>query len=136
MEALQPNEPPLFDQQLVGKWLEVCWEYNVVDENEQPTGETTLIWAPLFVKRVADGLTDTKSSRARKVLPAGMCLLGWESDSKWAEKAGERWLGLLPQKWNPPRAVKYGWRLHPRELTPRNPPPEAVRADARRGADA
>ena len=131
VEAMQEDDHPPFDQSLVGKWLEVCWEYNVVDpETLKPTGEKTFIWAPLYVKRVADGLTDRRSKRARAVLPAGMLLLGWEADASFAEKPGEIWLALLPSKWNPTRAVKYGWRLHPRELTPRGSPPEAAGSSA------
>ena len=34
-----------------------------------------------------------------------------------SEVAGEKWLVLLPNKWNPPRAIVYGWRYDPRELS-------------------
>ena len=40
---------PAFDQQLVGKLLEVCWKYT-----NQETGEPMLIWSPGRVVRVAD----------------------------------------------------------------------------------
>ena len=40
----------------------------------------------------------------------------WDADADFGEAAGEQWLGLLPQKWNPPRAQLYGWRYDPREF--------------------
>ena len=46
--------------------------------------------------------------------------------------AGEKCLVLLPNKWNPPRAVVYGWRYDPRELSPAADAP--VRDERRRGA--
>ena len=73
-----------------------------------------LIWAPGRVARVADGLTDKSSSRAKKILPAGALLFAWDADAEFGEKAGERWLILLPNKWN--RQIHYGWRFHPTQL--------------------
>ena len=65
VENLNDKVAPAFDQKLVGKQLEVCWKYFHKD-----TKEPMLIWATGRVVRVADGLTDTRSSRAQKVLPA------------------------------------------------------------------
>jgi hypothetical protein len=89
-----------------------------------------LIWSTGRVVRVADGLTDRRSPKARSVLPAGMVLWAWEADDDFGEAAGEQWLALLPQKWNPPRALLYGWRFDPREFAAA---PEA-RDERRRGA--
>ena len=111
VEALNGNVPPAFDQQLVGKQLEVCWKYTNKD-----TKEPMLIWATGRVVRVADGLTDKRSPRARMVLPAGMVLWAWDADPDFGEAAGEQWLALVPQKWNPSRALLYGWRYDPREF--------------------
>jgi len=102
---------PAFDQRLVGKQIEVLWKYHNKD-----TGEPILIWATGRVARVADGLTDKKSKRAKKVLPAGMVLWAWDADPEFGEAAGEAWLHLLPQKWN--KQVVYAWRYDPRELSP------------------
>ena len=102
---------PLFDQSLVGTQLEVCWKYF-----NQDTKEPMLIWSTGRVLRVADGLTDKRSPRARTVLPAGMVLWAWDADPECGEAAGEQWLALLPQKWNPSRAILYGWRKDPREF--------------------
>ncbi len=44
----------------------------------------------------------------------------------------EKWLVLLPNKWNPTKAVVYGWRWDPRELSPDATAP--VRDERRRGA--
>ena len=51
------------------------------------------------------------------MLPAGGVLWAWDADEEFGEKAGEQWLFLLPQKWNPSthKAV-YSWRYDPREL--------------------
>eukprot|EP00327_Prymnesium_parvum_P011801 CAMPEP_0184395738 /NCGR_PEP_ID=MMETSP0007-20130409/45840_1 /TAXON_ID=97485 /ORGANISM="Prymnesium parvum, Strain Texoma1" /LENGTH=112 /DNA_ID=CAMNT_0026748119 /DNA_START=23 /DNA_END=361 /DNA_ORIENTATION=- len=73
-----------------------------------------LIWASGRVVRIADGLTNTRSSRARKILPGGAVLWAWEADPDHGEAAGEQWLVLLPSKWN--RTVHYGWRYDPAEL--------------------
>ena len=108
VENMQPVESPLFGQPLVGKWLEVLWKYT-----DKETGEEVLIWMPGKVVRVADGLSDKRSARARKILPAGALLWAWEADGDREEAAGEQWLILLPTKWN--RQVLYGWRFDPRE---------------------
>ena len=77
-----------------------------------------LIWAAGRVTRVADGLTDMRSARAKKLLPAGAPVLwAWDADPEFGEVAGEKWLTLLPKKWNPPHQVVYGWRYDLRELS-------------------
>ena len=111
VERLQGEVPP-FDQQLVGKRLEVLWKYLL------PDGSSQLIWATGRVARVADGLTDKRSARAKNLLPGGAVLWTWDADPEFGEVAGEKWLVLLPNKWNPPTAVVYGWRWDPRELSP------------------
>ena len=128
VEAQQPKEAPVFTTALVGKRLEVLWPY-------KEKGETQKIWASGTVKRVADGLTDTRSPRARKILPAGALLWAWDADADFDEQAGEQWLILLPEKWN--KQVQYAWRYDPCELEPAGrpkPPPRAPRVE-RDGAD-
>ena len=105
------GEAPAFDQGLVGKRLEVLWPY----QNSE-TGARVLIWATGCVARVADGLTDKRSTRAQKVLPAGMVLWAWDADPEFEEPAGEKWLALLPKKWN--KQQLYSWRYDPREFSP------------------
>ena len=61
----------MFDQQLVGKRLEVLRRYTNME-----TKEKMLIWISGRVARVAHGLTDKRSARARKILPAGVLLWG------------------------------------------------------------
>lgn len=100
---------PAFDQSLVGKQIEVLWKY-VDAETQQPH----LIWASGRVARVADGLTDKRSARARNLLPAGAVLWQWDADPEFDERAGEKWLVLLPSKWN--SQVLYGWRYDAREF--------------------
>ena len=110
VEDLQPDVPPPFDQALVGKRIEVLWKYFHKD-----TKEPVMIWATGRVARVADGLSDKRSARARKILPAGALLWAWDADSEYGEVAGEQWLILLPNKWKTQQL--YGWRWDPRELT-------------------
>eukprot|EP00966_Prymnesium_polylepis_P017894 412611-Prymnesium_polylepis.1 len=115
VEMQQPLEAPAFDQQLVGKRIEVLWRY----WEEKPDGSRVAhyIWSPGTVKRVADGLTGMRSAKARSILPAGGVLWAWDADPDFDEQAGEQWLFLLRSKWNPTthRQV-YSWRYDPREL--------------------
>jgi superoxide dismutase len=114
VENLQPLTPPAFDQSLVGKKLEVLWKYI-----DKATKDPMLIWITGRVARVADGLSDKRSSRARKILPGGALLWAWDADPDFDERAGEQWLILLPDKWN--KQVHYGWRFDPSELTSATP---------------
>ena len=109
----EPKEAPAFNTSLVGKSLEVCWPYK---ENSK----TIKVWASGTVKRVADGLTDKRSPRAREILPAGALLWAWEADVDRDKLAGEKWLILLPKKWN--RHVKFAWRFDPCEMVPQGQP--------------
>ena len=61
--------------------------------------EKVLVWSTGRVARVADGLTDKRSARAKKLLPAGALLWQWEADPEFEEAAGEQWIILLPKKW-------------------------------------
>ena len=119
VEASQPLVAPAFDANLVGKRLEVCWPYKGKD------GETVKIWASGRVVRVADGLTDKRSKRARMILPAGALLWAWDADPEYNEKAGEQWLILLPEKWN--KQVQYAWRFDPCQLSARARMPKPSR---------
>ena len=103
----------MFNSALVGKRLEVLWPYKT-------DGKTVKMWASGTVKRVADGLTDKRSKRAKKILPAGALLWGWDADPEYEEEAGETWLILLPKKWN--KQVQYAWRFDPCELAPTGQP--------------
>ena len=53
-------------------------------------------------------------------------LWAWEADPEYDEKAGEKWLILVPKRWN--KHVQYAWRYDPCELAPEGapkPPPRA-----------
>ena len=76
-----------------------------------------LLWSTGTVRRIADGLSDKRSSTAKTVLPGGALLWAWDADPDFDEAAGEQWLILLPKKWNPPTHKQvYSWRYGPREL--------------------
>ena len=135
VEAAQPDHPPAFDQQLVGKQLEVLWKYFTKGANDKE--EPTLIWSTGRVVRVADGKSDKRSARCTKPLPGGTVLWAWDADPEFGEVAGEQWLTLLPKKWNP-RTHKqvYSWRYDPRELgAAQAPPADPRRKNARRVVD-
>jgi len=73
---------------------------------------------------------EERSPRARAFLPAGALLWAWDADPDMNELAGEKWLILLPGKWN--KHVQYGWRYDPCELVPpgqARPPPRAPIVD-------
>ena len=62
---------------------------------------------PCAVLRFADGGSDkgahgkSKSSRARKLLPAGAILVQWAPDpERGEEEATVMWLVLHPERWN------------------------------------
>ena len=88
----------------------MLWPYT-----DKESGKRVLIWASGCIKRVADGLTDRRSKKAQTVLPAGMVLWAWEADPEFEEPAGEKWLALLPKKWN--KQQLYSWRYDPREFS-------------------
>ena len=129
VEALQPpkDQAPAFDQDLVGKWIEVRWRYT-----DKDTGEYIYIWSPGKVVRVADGLTDKTTKMGKKLLPAGAVLWAWEADAEFDEEP------VANHKFN--EQVWYGWRLDPRELVARQPgaarTPEAQRGARRGGCEA
>ena len=129
-EAMQGLHAPEFNQELVGKRIEVCWKYF-----DRDTDKPVLIWTPGRVVRVADGLTDKRSKRARNVLPGGALLWAWDADEAFGETAGEQWLILLPQKWNPKTACVYGWRFDPCDCaSAASPVPTNKRQNVRRGS--
>ena len=109
VEDQQDIGAPAFNQALVAKRIEVLWKYH-----DKDTKEPHLIWAGGRVVRVADGLTDKRSPRAKKILPGGALLWAWDADPERDEKAGERWLILLPSKWR--KQQVYSWRWDPSEL--------------------
>eukprot|EP00966_Prymnesium_polylepis_P332779 7388258-Prymnesium_polylepis.1 len=61
VEMMQPQDAPKFNQELVGKRLEVLWKYH-----EKETQTPHYIWCSGRVVRVADGLTDAKSKQGRR----------------------------------------------------------------------
>ena len=68
--------------------------------------------------------------------PSGFVLWEWDADAEFGEAAGEKWLHLRPDKWNPSRPVVYGWRYDPREFAPGAAPArDARRRNATRVMD-
>ena len=48
------------------------------------------------------------------MLPEGWCYGRGEADPEFDEPAGEKWLALLPKKWN--KQQLYSWRYDPHEF--------------------
>ena len=45
-------------------------------------------------------VVDKRSARAKKILPRGFVLWGWDADPEYDEREGAEWLNLHPKKWN------------------------------------
>ena len=57
-----------------------------------------------------------------------MVLWVWEADPDFDEPVGEKWLALLPKKWN--KQQVYSWRYDPREFAAAAPQHNPRRANA------
>ena len=106
---------PPFDQALVGKWIEILWPYTVKDGAEK--GEKKLIWATGRVVRIADGITDKRSKRAQKLLPAGgavlvHCLAGRSRSASIVAASFSRSSGSShPVIWRRPFSATFGTQV-------------------------
>ena len=63
-----------------------------------------------------------------------MVLWAWDADAEFEEAAGEKWLALLPNKWN--KHQIYGWRYDPSEFASAAAPQPAARGQKRGRDDA
>lgn len=68
---------------------------------------------PVFVQ-VADGETDKKSARCKKILPAGAVRIRWPADVEYDEDETFVWSILNPASFN--KDVHMGWRFAATEL--------------------
>ena len=100
---------PAFDGNLDNKWLEVLWRYT-----DKQTKERVLIWSPVRVVAVADGVSHKRTPRCKKLMDAGALLVEWEADAEFEEESGRQWLVLDPKNFNGQR--QNSWRWDPREL--------------------
>lgn len=64
--------------------------------------------------QAADGRTDKKSTRCKKILPAGALRIKWEADADYDEDESYVWSILSPRTFN--RDVHLGWRFAASEL--------------------
>eukprot|EP00965_Chrysotila_dentata_P066503 2201731-Pleurochrysis_carterae.AAC.1 len=69
------------------------------------------MWCEGEIVRVADGISDKRSERARNLLPAGALQIKWPEDTEREEPESFAWMSLHPNKWN--RDVQYAWRWAP-----------------------
>lgn len=72
--------------------------------------QLTHTWCP----QAADGETDKKSARCKKVLPAGALRIKWPADVDFDEDESYVWSMLNPKSFN--RDVHLGWRFAASEL--------------------
>ncbi|KAL1525764.1 hypothetical protein AB1Y20_020607 [Prymnesium parvum] len=103
------GQGPIPDKALNGKMLEVRWRYR-----HKTTGEPVYIWCEGEVVQAADGETDKKSQRCRKVLPAGALRIKWPADISFDEDESYAWCRLNPKNFN--KDVHLGWRFAGSEL--------------------
>jgi len=89
--------------------LEVRWRYRHKD-----TGKPVYIWCEGEVVQAADGESDRKSARSKKVLPAGALRIKWPADMEFDEDESFVWSILHPSSFN--RDVHLGWRFAASEL--------------------
>ena len=116
VQNLQPIQPPAFDEDFIGKHIEVRYKYAIIDPvTKEPTGEDAFLWCAAQVMQVSDGslLKKGKKGQALKSKhPAGHALLRWEANAAMGEdEESESWMGLLPSKWNTDQL--YAWRRDP-----------------------
>lgn len=64
--------------------------------------------------QVADGETDKKSARCKKLLPAGAVRIKWPADIEYDEEETFVWSILNPSNFN--KDVHLGWRFAPSEV--------------------
>lgn len=64
--------------------------------------------------QVADGETDKKSARCKKILPAGAVRIKWPDDVEYDEAESFVWSILKPSSFN--KDVHLGWRFAPSEI--------------------
>ena len=93
----QPIQPPTFDDDIVGKHLEVRYKVDVIDEESgKPTGEVLFVWWSCEVMRVSDGKVQKIGAHGKQIKgkhPAGHVLLRWERNAKLGEEEEtESWM--------------------------------------------
>ena len=97
MQNRQPIQPPTFDDDIVGKHLEVRYKVDVIDEESgKPTGEVLFVWWSCEVMRVSDGKVQKIGAHGKQIKgkhPAGHVLLRWERNAKLGEEEEtESWM--------------------------------------------
>lgn len=113
---MQPITGPSVDAELVGKRIEVCFEYEMNEE-----GENNLAWCQGVVVAVSDGtnltrrgneiLDGTKGGGRRAMYKAGEAArIRWDSVLEGESEVTNE--SLLPSKWNPKGRHRKGcWRF-------------------------
>ena len=97
---------PAIDASLVGKRLDVCFEYEL-DE-----GGTQLFWSQGEVTLVSNGKNIVIPKKRTACYKAGEAvMIRWDASEERGEESTETAQRLLKTKWNPKKHCHGGWRL-------------------------
>ena len=125
-ERRQPETAPAAST-LVGKKVEVCWQYWVEQEDGRKKG--LRVWCPGKITQTAGkGAADALLNKGRrqqleKASPGSFAALyTWEADAEFGERAGQQWLIFDPTRFK--RHGAGGWRLLIEEAPPGPSDPE------------
>ena len=111
-ENMQPLTMPPVDKRLIGRRLDVCFEWNLVE------GGTELRWSQGEVVDVSDGTNILKPGARTACYKKGEAvMIRWDEDQDNNEPSHVSAQHLLASKWNPKKQhTKGSWRLDITEL--------------------
>ena len=111
-ENMQPLTMPPVDKRLIGRRLDVCFEWNLVE------GGTELRWSQGEVVDVSDGTNILKPGARTACYKKGEAvMIRWDEDQDLNEPSHVSAQRLLASKWNPKKEhTKGSWRLDITEL--------------------
>ena len=104
---MQPLSMPVVNKKLIGKRLDVCFEWNLEE------GGTELRWSQGEVVDVSDGSNIIKTGARSACYKKGEAvMIRWDADKDRNEHSHVSSQRLLPSKWNPKKEHSEGaWRF-------------------------
>ena len=104
---MQPLSMPVVDKKLIGKRLDVCFEWNLEE------GRTELRWSQGEVVDVSDGSNILKHGARSACYKKGEAvMIRWDEDKDRNEPSHVTSQRLLPSNWNPKKEHSEGaWRF-------------------------
>ena len=109
---MQPLSIPPVDKRLIGRRLDVCFEWNLEE------GGTELRWSQGEVVDVSDGTNILKPGARTACYKKGEAvMIRWDEDQDLNEPSHVSAQRLFASKWNPKKEhTKGSWRLDITEL--------------------